>query len=74
MCNAAQDAGAYGVKMSGAGMGGSLIALVRNGHIGQKVLSAGLDAGAKQGWVSKVGNGAKIEKEDTSKSSLTGVG
>jgi galactokinase len=60
--DAALEAGAYGVKISGAGMGGSLIALVKDAYVGQRVLSAGLNAGAKQGWVSKVGNGARIEK------------
>jgi len=57
---AAMEAGAYGVKISGAGLGGSLIALVKDSSTGYKVLDAGLSAGAKQGWISKVAPGAKI--------------
>jgi galactokinase len=52
---------AHGVKISGAGLGGSLIALVGNKSRGQVTLEAGLKAGAKQGWVSSVGDGARIE-------------
>jgi len=58
---AAIEAGAYGVKISGAGLGGSLIALVKDSNTGYKVLDASLYAGAKQGWISKVAPGAKIE-------------
>jgi galactokinase len=54
--------GAYGVKISGAGLGGSLIALVRDSRIGNEILDASLSAGAKQGWISKVALGAKVEK------------
>jgi galactokinase len=59
---AAIEAGAYGVKISGAGLGGSLIALVRNSRVGRLVLNAGLSAGAKQGWISGVAPGARIER------------
>jgi galactokinase len=55
------NANSYGAKISGAGLGGSIIALVDNIEIGQKTLSAALQAGAKQGWVSSVGSGARIE-------------
>lgn len=58
---AAIGAEAYGVKISGAGLGGSLIALVKDSSMGYKVLDACLCAGAKQGWISKVAPGAKIE-------------
>jgi len=56
---AAMGAGAYGAKISGAGMGGSIIALVRNEEAGQKVVKACISAGARNGWVSTVGEGAK---------------
>jgi galactokinase len=56
----------YGVKISGAGLGGSLIALVANRNEGQVALEAGLKAGARQGWVSNVGAGARIENVETS--------
>jgi len=59
---AAMEAGAYGVKISGAGLGGSLITLVKDSEMGWKVIQAGLSAGAKQGWVSRVASGARIEK------------
>jgi galactokinase len=59
---AAMGAGAYGVKISGAGLGGSLIALVKDYETGWKVVQAGLSAGAKQGWVSNAARGARIER------------
>lgn len=58
---AAIGAGAYGVKISGAGFGGSLIALVKDSGMGYKVLDASLSVGAKQGWISKVSPGATID-------------
>jgi len=61
MCSAALAAGAYGAKLSGAGMGGSIIALVEDERIGRKVLDACLSAGAKNGWVSRVGEGVRVE-------------
>jgi galactokinase len=61
------DAEAYGAKISGAGLGGSLIALVENSETGQETLTAALEAGAKQGWVSSVGSGARIEKLNNDK-------
>jgi len=61
ICTAALEAGAYGAKISGAGMGGSIIALVRDAETGHRVVEAGLSAGAKQGWTSTIGKGARIE-------------
>jgi len=61
ICKAALDAGAYGAKISGAGMGGSIIALVRDEKHGKKVIEACMRADAKDGWVSKVGEGVKTE-------------
>ena len=63
ICSAALTTGAYGAKISGAGMGGSIIALVKNEEHCRKVINACLDTGAKDGWVSKVGEGVKVEKE-----------
>lgn len=62
LCQQALDAGAYGAKISGAGMGGSIIALVKNEETGKKVVDACLAIGAKNGWVSKIGEGAKVEQ------------
>lgn len=62
ICQHALNAGAYGAKISGAGMGGSIIALVKNKGDGRKVIDACLCVGAKNGWVSKVGEGVKVEQ------------
>ncbi len=62
ICQHALNAGAYGAKISGAGLGGSIIALVKNGEDGRKVIDACLCVGAKNGWVSKVGEGVKVEQ------------
>jgi len=61
ICSSSLEAGAYGAKISGAGMGGSIIALVRNEEEGRKVVDAGLLVGAKNGWVSRVGEGVGVE-------------
>jgi galactokinase len=61
ICQHASEAGAYGAKISGAGMGGSIIALVKNVEDGRKVINACLRIGAKNGWVQKVGEGVKVE-------------
>ncbi|MHA1430746.1 MAG: galactokinase [Candidatus Freyarchaeota archaeon] len=57
--DATLEAGALGTKISGAGMGGSLISLVHP-EKSETVLEAGVSAGAKQGWISGIGEGAKI--------------
>ncbi|MEM2135448.1 MAG: galactokinase family protein [Candidatus Jordarchaeaceae archaeon] len=57
--DATLEVGAYGTKISGAGMGGSLISLVDSGKC-KEVLEAGIAAGATQGWISGIGEGAKI--------------
>jgi len=57
--DATLQAGAYGTKISGAGMGGSLISLV-NSEKCKEVLEAGIAAGAPQGWISGIGEGAKV--------------
>jgi galactokinase len=62
ICQTALRAGAYGAKISGAGLGGSIIALVKNEEDGKKVINACLRIGAKNGWVSKVGEGVKVEQ------------
>ena len=53
--------GALGVKISGAGLGGCLIGLVRDPSSGREVLKAALEAGAPRGWILKVDKGAVIE-------------
>ena len=63
ICSAALDAGAYGAKISGAGMGGSIIALVKDEEHGRKVINACLEANAREGWVSKVSGGVRLESD-----------
>lgn len=60
MRDAMLQAGAYGAKISGAGLGGSLIALV-SGEKGVEVARAALSAGARRAWVVKVDEGAREE-------------
>jgi galactokinase len=60
MCTAAMAAGAYGVKISGAGMGGSIIALVKDKETGKRVVNACRSVGAENGWVSRVAEGVRV--------------
>jgi len=62
ICEAALRAGAYGAKISGAGMGGSIIALVKDREVGGKVVEECLSAGARKGWVSEIGEGVRVER------------
>jgi len=55
------SAGANGVKLSGAGMGGALIALSSSEEEAKKVLRAALDAGAPGGWISGIAKGVQVE-------------
>jgi len=55
------EAGALGVKLSGAGMGGSLIALVETEEVGKKVVEEAIGEGARAGWVSGIGEGVREE-------------
>jgi galactokinase len=63
ICSASLSAGAYGAKISGAGMGGCIIALVKNEEVGKKVVDNCISAGANRGWVSRVGKGVVVEPE-----------
>ncbi|RLF04112.1 MAG: GHMP kinase [Thermoprotei archaeon] len=54
------EAGAYGAKISGAGLGGALIALVDE-ETSNKVAAAALEAGASKAWVVRVDEGAREE-------------
>lgn len=66
MCAAASAAGAYGAKLSGAGMGGSIIALVKNQQTGRRVVDACKSVGAENGWTSKIGEGVRVEHKSPS--------
>lgn len=56
----ALEAGALGVKISGAGMGGSLLALVENRGEGLKILQH-ISSDAERGWLVSVDEGARID-------------
>ncbi len=58
----ALEAGALGVKISGAGMGGSLLALVEGEEEGRGVLHQTRSI-VKRGWVVSVDEGARIDYE-----------
>jgi len=59
--DSALSSGAYGVKLSGAGLGGSLIALTHNRKTAEEVLRRGLSAGAKRGWIVEIDDGLRRE-------------
>ncbi|MCS7138500.1 MAG: GHMP kinase [Crenarchaeota archaeon] len=58
MRDAGLEAGALGVKISGAGMGGSLLALVRRDENTSRIEKAFMDAGARSVFTTGVGKGA----------------
>jgi len=59
--NTALNSGALGVKLSGAGLGGSLIALVKTSENGKVVLKNSLKVGAKRGWIVNIDSGLRDE-------------
>ncbi len=59
----ALEAGALGVKISGAGMGGSLLALVEGDEGGLRVLHQ-TGSLVRRGWVVSVDEGARIDYEE----------
>lgn len=61
------DAGAYGVKISGAGMGGSLLAIAENP---EDIKKAALRAGASKAYVLKLDEGARVEVSSKSYSKI----
>ncbi len=57
------DAGAYGVKISGAGMGGSLVAITPfEEEVKENIVKAALKAGASKGWRVRIDKGVRLEK------------
>jgi galactokinase len=59
--NTLLQSGALGAKISGAGLGGSIIALVRDQNVGEKVKKACMASGFPSVWVSVPDEGAKVE-------------
>jgi len=55
--------GALGAKISGAGLGGAIIGLVRNQRAGQAVKRACSNSGIEKLWVSTPSEGARVETE-----------
>lgn len=60
--DSAIKAGALGAKISGAGLGGSIIALSEEIEAAKKILEEGIKGGAKRGWITKVDTGIRREK------------
>lgn len=54
-------AGALGVKISGAGLGGTLIGLVPGREAGRRVVKAAREAGARSALIVRVDEGARVE-------------
>jgi galactokinase len=63
ICDSARAAGSYGAKISGAGMGGSIIALVKDMETGKRVVNACKSVGARDGWVSSEAEGVGVQAE-----------
>lgn len=55
------NAGALGVKISGAGLGGCLIGIVKEKEEGNKIVESAIKAGATNGWILKIDEGVKAE-------------
>jgi galactokinase len=55
------QSGALGAKISGAGLGGSIIALVRDYSVGEKAKKACIASGFPSVWVSTPDEGARVE-------------
>lgn len=53
--------GAIGVKISGAGMGGSLVALVGNKEIGERAVKEAIQAGAAGAWPVREDSGCRFQ-------------
>ncbi|MEM4824141.1 MAG: galactokinase family protein, partial [Zestosphaera sp.] len=64
--NKALEAGALGVKISGAGMGGSLLALVESREKGLEVIRQTRDV-IRRGWVVSIDEGVRVDKNKLTK-------
>ncbi len=62
LVEAALKAGALGAKLSGAGMGGAVIALVRSSEDAEKVYEAFMRAGAARTWIVEIDKGIHRHK------------
>jgi galactokinase len=55
--------GAYGAKLSGAGLGGAVIALIPSTSVGELVLGEAIRRGlATRGWVVEVDDGLRVDR------------
>ncbi|ADI32411.1 galactokinase family protein [Staphylothermus hellenicus] len=59
--DAALSAGGLGAKISGAGLGGSLIVLAKDRGTAEKILRKALDNGAVRGWIVEIDSGLRRE-------------
>jgi len=54
--------GAYGAKLSGAGLGGAVIALIPSTSIGELIVREAIGRGlATKGWVVEVDDGLRVD-------------
>ncbi|MEM4405238.1 MAG: GHMP kinase, partial [Nitrososphaerota archaeon] len=53
--------GALAVKISGAGLGGCLIALCRDDESAESALKAAIEAGAVRGWRLRIDSGSSLD-------------
>ncbi len=59
--NSALKAGALGVKISGAGLGGSLVALAENKNIAKNIVKEVLENGASNAYIVGIDEGIRLE-------------
>ena len=71
--DAMKQAGSLGAKISGAGIGGAIIAVCGTRTQGEKILRAALEAGAIKGWVSGIGTGAEAKPLNITKGFRRGI-
>jgi galactokinase len=54
--------GAYGAKLSGAGLGGAVIALIPSTSVGELIVREAVKRGlATRGWVVEVDDGLRVD-------------
>lgn len=55
--------GALGAKISGAGLGGAVIALAKDHKVGEKIVAKAREIGVKQAWIVDIDEGLKVHED-----------